>query len=837
MPVLVNSSTGLAESLEQEQADHALQAGTHQIPLNDPQGNPVTAPLGQAQSLLSQGYSQPHPDQLNSLMDHAKYSATPEQIKTAVEGAAEAASFGASTAAETELGVDPTDIQKRRATNPGVHNIGQIAGLGLSSLVPGIGEANVLRSAGEAAAQAVGLGLKGSGFASQVGAGVLRGAAEMALFQSGDEVSKYISNDPQQSAESALANIGLMGLIGSVPGAALGAVSPLWEKATQTKTGQFLQDFKSRIQEHLDNPEPLEAISKELQGYHGEITGAADDVYGAKGLKAQELEKLMPEMSEAINKQPQLISNEINQTVKKMREKPSIYGDRYPSVLQSIDDDFQRATSNLEKPSDLFNATNEIKQKLGQYSDFRGRVTPDNPSYNAVKEMNQLYGKIKSTLENPEVWGKAAERQQAINQAFGEFKPALEDFQKKFMTEVNGERVIDNGKINTYVNQLGKPNAEIKQQMLQNFLDAAEKYKGVIGDTHSNLGLESPFTHTSLNVTRGTLKDLGSGAKLADVFIKRGLAKLSGRALGAGIGGSVGHTAGAPWLGAILGEQALGPFFESILPSLVKPILKNLPSAEGFQSAVQFGLAVTKGEAALNRSATALFKPSSYVTPQRIPANENKKTERLDKSLKNLQMNTASLMNVGGSTGHYLPDHQTALAATAARATQYLNSIRPSEVRGGPLDPPREPSLVAKAQFNRALSIAENPLHVLERIREGTLVPRDVIALKSIYPALYDRMSQKLTEKMIEHVSKGNAVPYKTRLGLSLFLGQPLDSSLKSSSIAAVQATYAVPLQAPSQGQAPGKKHGSMKALSKLSQSYTTTSQAHELEQINARTS
>ena len=228
---------------------------------------------------------------------------------------------------------------------------------------------------------------------------------------------------------------------------------------------------------------------------------------------------------------------------------------RYISKFKGDLDQTQSvATKPDSSPADLFNATQDFKKTLQDYS--KGNWGPFAvPSYHEAYDfINTTKGLAKSmrdSLEDPSVWGQAGERQKTINKAFSDYLPTLQDFEKRFTTEVNGERVVDPGKAATYMNQLGKPSAEIKASMLKNFMDSSEKYKQVIADTHASLGLENPIPTTSTNMIRNSLQDLTHGAKLADLFVKK-FGDAGGKLLGGGIGGLAGAMTGIPgfeWLG------------------------------------------------------------------------------------------------------------------------------------------------------------------------------------------------------------------------------------------------------------------------------------------------
>jgi hypothetical protein len=215
---------------------------------------------------------------------------------------------------------------------------------------------------------------------------------------------------------------------------------------------------------------------------------------------------------------------------------------------------------------------------------------------------------------------------------------------------------------------------------------------------------------------------------------------------------------------------------------------------------------------AISKAAKGIFKASVDVSEDKLVPNV-KDVQRLDETLKAAQLNQEPLMNVAGDLGHYMPEHAAAIGATAGRAVGYLNSLRPNTTPPGPLDPPRQPNPVEQAAYQRQLGIANQPLLVLQHIKNGTIIPQDVTTLKTIYPSLYNNMSTKLVDAAIDHKSKGHNIPYKTRLGLSAFAGMPLDSSIMPQAIMAAQ-----PPTLPIAPQAPIKP-GAIKRIPTMDQS------------------
>jgi len=780
----------------------------------DPDQNLVSIPKEQLNSALDQGYIEPTQQDLL----YQTHGGAGQQALAGLEGAAESATFGLSTKAETATGLTtPEDIRSRRELYPGTHMAGQVAGL----LAP-TGAAGALEKAGAGAAKLAGLGAAET-IGGKVAESAVKGFVETALLQSGDEVSKMFTNDPTQSVGTAAANIGLSGILGGGIGGGLGAVNPLWKATAGDRMGQFLEDFKTRMKSNVANPDPASHLGDELGNYYKNITGMADEVYGPKGLKAQEIEKLTPPLNEKILNSSQELASKLEKNIAEMRANPEAYPERLVNQYERQANRISEAVTNPQATSgSIFDAVQTTKQWAQDFSKDARRISKFEPEYEFAQKTIDLSKELRPMLEDADIWGKAGTRQQSINKAFTEYLPALKDFEKKFTAEIGGDRVIDPTKVSSYLNQLGKPNAELKQEMLGNFLKASEKYRGTIADTHRNLGIENPFEHASTAAAQATLEKLTPGAKAADYLYKKGLANLAGESIAAAIGAGVGSMVGHGGFGAIISQKALGPVLSRLLPALAKPFTENPVFADAAKAAIDYGTTVLKGEAAISRATKSIFKSGETVLPTKMYPTQKEK-EKLDKQLKTAQSDPSVLMNVGGTTGHYMPDHQTVMAQTAMTAVNYLNSLRPNVDKKGPLDSEIEPNPAQKAVFDRALDIAEQPLVVLDSIKEGTLTPQDVKSLSTMYPGLYGRLVDKINNDMVEHVSKENPISYKTRLGLSLFLGQPLDSTMTPQSIIAAQPK---PQQAPQMGGMHAKH--STEQLSKLPGSYATPNQARQ---------
>lgn len=255
--------------------------------------------------------------------------------------------------------------------------------------------------------------------------------------------------------------------------------------------------------------------------------------------------------------------------------------------------------------------------------------------------------------------------------------------------------------------------------------------------------------------------------------------------------------------------------------------------AEAFKAMVDFMGHTIKGQNLLGKASKGVFTAGREVIPAgMMPKDEDR--QKLDRHLKKLQKDEAAMMNVGGKTGHYMPDTGAAIGQVSARVVTYLNSLRPEAKRNAPLDPVIEPPKMEKDRYNRALDIAEQPLVIAQRIKDGTLTSEDVQSLQTMYPSFAAQLRQKLTSDMIDHVNAGEEVPYGARLSLSLFLGQPLDSTMKPEAIMAAQAPQIAQQQnMAAQDDAPPKKNTGK--LGKSATAARTPAQAREAEKSQGK--
>lgn len=199
-----------------------------------------TPPPQQAGSEPTEGFD---PDEFLHNAQQEKYGTPGEMLKTAGEGLLQGALGPGGPLLEKSLGVKPEAILNRQEANPWTHGIAEGTSLVGTSLA-GVGEGALLGKVGEAAQAVTGL-TKGAQEVStgfKVGSAAVQQAAEMAVLSGSDDVSKMILQDPDTSAQSALANAGIAAVLGGAGGAFMaGVASPLWHATVGPKAEEFLQ--------------------------------------------------------------------------------------------------------------------------------------------------------------------------------------------------------------------------------------------------------------------------------------------------------------------------------------------------------------------------------------------------------------------------------------------------------------------------------------------------------------------------------------------------------------------------------------------------------------------
>lgn len=961
-----------------------------QVPVFDADGQLGTVDAAEAPEAFRNGYRYATPQDLSQ---HKYGGEIGQQLKAAMEGVAQGAIGPAAPLIETGLGLaTPEAIRKRAEFNPWIHGGGEAAGLVGTSLL-GVGEGALLGKAGEAGAAALGLRAAEEGVANKIGSAAVKGAIENMVFQGSDETSKMVLGDPQQTIGSAMADVGLAGVIGGTIGAGLGAVSPLWKATSESKMGEMLKAITNKvggveggdispiqkaIQESgmsiapevraamSDNPilnEWSSSLSQTDTNHSGRAFQASLEKFGKEASQAQvaAFGKTMDEVLSKgeINKYDigksigDSLADEYSSKVDPLVEQYQKYQNQFkgadlaPSItekaplISNAQEKMMKAISkgqkalakalksgNPEASIDAQARLNETQNGLKALQDSAkepgtidllqdrltslaqregwltspssdimrevGRVQKELPNLKTLKDLTEYIKQVGQNTQSKLPFGQ----QDAVSRAGGLMKSIL----RKAEGEVLGSHIgSEEGEQALEAYRATQKQYASVAQIKDAIDDRLHAHGSVAGYAKSIKGMASQEAEKLLNRI-GTGKDADllnllkkefpqTAARVRDYHIDSLLAsakdgdRISSKKLIKALENmspqmrefAVGHeaearvrvvnklleqledkthnfsnTARTTWklvqdlpgtavgfLGTLISHN---PITGALLGGLTKVLGKDVPdaaklallkylgspsevSASGFKSAVDVIHAAMKGQQVIARGAKNVLVAGKEVLPENLIPSEGEKN-RLDKMLKSIRDNPRELLPTAIPVGHYMPEHAQAMSQTAAQASNYINGQRPASSKQSPLDSDPPVSAEQKAQFNRTLAIAVQPATVLSRVKSGEITPKDVKDLQNIAPGAYQAMAKSLSDEMIKAVHKGQLIPYKTRIGLSIFLGQPMDSTMLPMNIIAAQPQpkQGMQQQPPNMGK-PKKGTG---ALNKLPGAYKTPGQAAE---------
>lgn len=768
-------------------------------------------------ALQDQGYTFASPEHIKEADLQSQYGeGVGAQAKAFGLGAADVLSFGGASQILGGTGaVSQEALKELPERNPVSYAAGQVAGIAIP--IPGTAP-SLIAKAGLGASEAL---LKALPAATSVGGRIAANAArvglgsavEGALYGAGTAVTEHALGDPNFTAERVAAHIGLGALFGGALGTALGAgqiavpeavsaarrsmesvrdkalglagdrVTNAYTKAAAFVSGKPEEDIITALANRhtfVNSPEEVRKYSDELSGalqkQYETINKASADAF--KAVRPEESSKLAAraEAGPIYDKLSQVDST-LQEVIADMRSKPELYPSRFPSKLEDIAAGFTRDVVNGNSAEAGFKALDDLKSNLSKNIKF-GKI-PAEESLDAIGAIKSLRHTIKEALEDTSVFGEAGVRQAQFNDAFSTFKTAQKEFEKKFtlgyVTKTGqATRKVDAVKVNTFLNSMGDVRGQSKSEILKAWSDSSKTLLDQIEHSYANLPskeFESGALKDVLQRTHGITEEVESRAAIKRAFDR--LSKSPNSEVGAALAASVAHAAGVPYAVA----APLVGMYE---------ILRNPGTA--IQRLAKLESIVNRADQTMSRGASSLFKATSEKANRTAGFLGAKVgAAQFDKSVKSINEITQSpevaqekLEAMTKDTHSAAPSVSAGMQQTALRGMQFLKSKIPVAPATYPLQAKWTPSSSDVAQFNKYYDAVQNPLGVFEQMQAGALTHETMEALHIVYPKLYEQMRSHVFDAMTSH--KG-AIPYHTKVQLSLFLGQDLTASTSAHSI------------------------------------------------------
>lgn len=829
------------------------------------------------------------PDEIETPQEH--YGTLPEQALAGLEGVGQGVAGPLAPAAEIASGLtSPEDIRGRAEANPWTHGGGELAGFAGSAFIPGLDEASLagqIGKIGEGVTEAL---PEATSVLGNMATNGVRTGAEMAAFQASDELSRMVTQDPNQSLQNAALNVGLAGILGGAGGAVLGSVSPLWNKFTnKIGTEKLATDYMGELKFLNENPDLVEGATNEVNdriaatdkmikgGLKGNLINTLVQDVAPDQIDAhiQHIEELIENAPRALKRDPSFQdavdrwrervsptvttppSNGAPEPVTTEHIQPALANLRQPTLgrtpkgrfkgivtpetIEGIEPQIttihgeqpslfpeQAPTTEMRNPAEIFAATEDLKRQMQEWGkyDFQNIKTADKPFRDASQN---LASALRESLEDQKTWGEAGRAQAIYNKAISPLFSAQKEFLKDVSGKELGENVADPRKLDTLLKQGERRKAGLKENHVKNYLDLTQKAADKINELYHSYGLEQPLEE-KLNPATVVNHMLDTepthGVQLARWVKRGGAAGMTANAAGHITGELTGGT-----LGFLVGHPLVGAWMgdkilKPVFTALAKPLAEKAIDATAARAATDYVGNVIKGQRVFSHAVSNFFKASADIIPRELIPNQASR-DRLEKSL-DYASNDQNLMNIGGNLGHYLPDHASIAAETASKARDYLASIKPKTVQANQLDPALKPSRYEHVQYERQLDNATQPLMLLKYAKRGTLQAQDLVTVKTIFPGLVERMGQSLYGSMVQEISEGRKIPYHERSTLSLLMGQPLSSLETQPVMASIMASNGGNSQQQTLTQPKKVSKSTASTMEKMNRLYATNSQRRE---------
>lgn len=707
----------------------------------------------------------------NEAMLEQKYG--DQSLRTAVERAASAASFGLTDqalvkGAELFNGSGEAmreGLREREKRNREAALAGEVAGVAGPALASG-GSSLLAKTAGAGVKTAAKAGAAAERLTAKQLAKVLQqttnkktaldvikksipktagSAVEGSLYGTGQLLKEDALGTSQFNAENLIASASTGALLSGAATSLFGSAEAL---IPVIKNNKVVDVVSKKVRKNID---PNLAAAK----YSGATTA------GIEKLKQNSWgNKIYNNLAPYYKKNLGLTATEsLEKTLKKSNADFAAAGQRIGTLVDKVDD-IAAGTNMLPTKSKV---ALQVQNSLYDLAD----VLRKNPDEVAKKQVKAIESRIKS-------WNDWLANDNPISaKDIKELKTALQK----------------STKWNKSIDQLpiqGKMDREIAESVRNVFMDLADNVSTVDANLGKQLRQANLDYATAMFVNQNLNKAVAK-AESADLIKFKDLL-LADIAMDASSGG--------------IGAAAL--ISKKFLESDLKKKLTILSAVEKSNQSVERKLSkgVKNFMSKIRKTATPVstkillttkFRaPSDDGSARKKPKNKQEAFKQVSDDIQKLVSDQEVLMDklnsMSSSVSEVAPDTAQSMRESLLNALSFLDSKLPRDPSSNPglFKRPWQPSTLELAKFERYLAAVENPMSVIEDFESGTLTREGVEALQSVYPDLYARIVEKTTIA----IQKNPELPYDKRLQAGVLLGIDADSSLIGTNIAALQQTF-----------------------------------------------
>ena len=416
-----------------------------------------------------------------------------------------------------------------------------------------------------------------------------------------------------------------------------------------------------------------------------------------------------------------------------------------------------------------------------------------------------MFDGLKSGLEDKASFGALGEQQQINNSLWHQDIASSNDFRRAFTTrygidETNAWRpgeVVDPAKAGAYFNNITSPSKDLTHRTVMDFLDNRARLGQAVLDRGE---LDAKQIANVKDVIAATERAKATLTKTVDQFkaenqwaqLKEGITQ--GAGLGpAVIGGLITH-------GPIGGLLGLG---------LAKALRVAMNSGQTISHLATFVKMTRESDNRIVRTLVDFVKgkarpkvpldSSAYVRRaagvSEMMANPDKLAERIGTNLGDLRTRAPRLAD--------------AMTGAALTGIQFLSQKLPPIPPADPFEPnrkPMPPPIGQRETWLRYYNAVQDPLTVLDDLRDGRINMEGVEVLRDVYPPLFQHVRQQTFDLMASGRMEAMSKQQRIGLGLALGIATPeLDPAYVAARQAAFTQQPGAQQEAPSGGGKGGK--------------------------------
>ncbi len=757
------------------------------------------------------------------------YTTAGQQAKTTYEGGMRGATLGASDIAETApvpdpggfvasgpagtaawlakrlIGqVKPEDIAGRMKANPGESLAGQVVGGGtlvgmtggagalINPVTTGMGVTTGIAkvAATNAALAALGLG------------------AEGAAFGASNAVSDYALGDPNLNAqkvlvdmgEGALFNVGAGGVLKGIESVApiseginkaIGGLKNFGINLVDKIPGQWFDKMATALR-GVDRPAVIDRLTKTVQDVYDAHGKALDQAYnnwtnaGINPLKDIPFEQVQDHLTN--------LHSSMEEGIVAMRKNPDLYPTADVDEAQKIADTYGNKILKASETGDTqaaHKAAWEARQATGDLVTWGGHGPPG---------FKTMYENLGNTLKSPDIWGADAATQFAgLDASYAKSFEARKIFMQQLGQKFGSKVIASPSKMNGLFKDMSDPSNPLKVQALNNMFDAAEE-TAKLADNYTNADIFTKKIEAERAAHEETTK---LATAIAPTKSKLGFFKKAA------------ITGLANWAGVPIGGiRALETGF-GIHSLLTNPYEVGTTLNRTFNTIGGIGRITNRVSKAIAAGAKSVFSdaPRGALGTGVISGRDYK--DRVDR-IQHLQQNPQAMLDhLEKSTSamyEAAPNISSGIHNAMTAGVNFLAGKIPQPGPQFPLSQKFEPSQAQKDAFNHYFEVVDQPLSVLDSIKDGSLNNHQIEALQAVYPHLLTELRSQLVQHLDD--GKDSDMPYSAQIALSKFLGMPLEGNMTPQAMMSNQAVFNPPPQPPAAG--PAKKGGSKSTLGGL---------------------